>query len=58
MSIKDSTPEIINHFVTTAKLFCALMNETNATDSKEETMVTHFESGKKYKAVLKIKQVK
>ena len=52
--ITDHLPEIVQQFIDTAKLLTAVMRETNADTMTQETFVTHFASGDKYKAKMVI----
>lgn len=56
MSLIGKEPEITKHFIDTARLFVALMRETNADSSKNKTTIDHYESGDKYDVEFIIKK--
>ncbi len=58
MSAKDKLPEIVDRFVTDAKLFAAVCVDTNADTMKQNTDVTHYATGKKFHVTLVIKEIK
>ena len=57
MSVKDKLPEITEYFTNSARLFVAVMRDTNADTMKQSTTITHFESGDKYEVKLVLKKI-
>jgi len=56
MTLIGKEPEIISYLTNTAKLFVALMRETNADTSTNTVDIVHHESGDKYKVKLIIER--